>query len=130
MILCQRKFYAKNMLGKYLESTFVEYKFDNNRSTDGSIMFINGDFETLLLNTEVKPEIGIGNGCPYIQGTAYYTEFIKKFQKTDIIKKSRFPVFLLQIAGPWLGVSGAAYTKKAVCEHLTPMMPLFVISTK
>ncbi|CAJ0845270.1 1165_t:CDS:2 [Entrophospora sp. SA101] len=123
----QRKFYAKNMLEKYLESTFIEYKFDNNRSTDGSIMFINGSFETLLLSMEVKPEIGIGNGCPYIQGTVYYTEFIKKFQKTDIIKKSQFSVFLLQIAGPWLGVSDAAYTKKSVCEPLTPMMPLFVI---
>ncbi|CAJ0883074.1 7111_t:CDS:10, partial [Entrophospora sp. SA101] len=67
---------------KYLESTFVEYKFVNDGSTDGSIMFINDDFETLLLNMEVKHEIG---------------------------------------------VSGAAYTKKAVCEPLTPTMPLFVI---
>nr|CAG8463916.1 13478_t:CDS:10 [Entrophospora candida] len=78
--------FSCQMSRKYLESTFVEYKFDNNGSTDGSIMFINDDFETLLLNMEVKPEIG-----------------------------------------PWLGVSGAAYTKKAACGPLTPMMPLFVI---
>ncbi|CAJ0922979.1 10946_t:CDS:2, partial [Entrophospora sp. SA101] len=91
----QRKFYAKNMLEKYLESTFIEYKFDNNRSTDGSIMFINGSFETLLLSMEVKPEIGIGNGCPYIQGTnklANLKEWYEDFQhKTPKINAIRSP---------------------------------------
>nr|CAG8602539.1 15414_t:CDS:2 [Entrophospora candida] len=90
-------------------------------------MFTKGNFQVPLLNLEVKPEIGMGNGCAYVQSTVYYVEFIKKFTNSPAISQSQFPVFLVYLAGPYMGVAGAVFMGKPVCEPLTPVMPLFYL---
>ena len=43
--------------------------------TDGCIMMHKDLLQILLTILEVKPELGIGNGCPYVQATAYYGQY-------------------------------------------------------
>jgi hypothetical protein len=89
------------LASKYLDKVFDNYGFGNKRGTDGSLMFKKGSFQVPLLNLEVKPELGMGNGCPYVQSTAYYVEFIRKLKNSNspVITQSRFPVFLMYLAG-------------------------------
>ncbi|CAG8490655.1 803_t:CDS:2 [Paraglomus occultum] len=115
------------LVGRYFSRVFDIHTFGNKRGTDGSLMFTKGNFQVPLLNLEVKPELGMGSGCPYVQSTAYYVEFIKKLKDSNssVITQSRFPVFLMYLAGPYLGVAGAVFLTTPVCEPLTPVMPLF-----
>ncbi|CAJ0829971.1 9566_t:CDS:2, partial [Entrophospora sp. SA101] len=115
------------LMSSYLNRVFDIYNFGNNQTTDGSIMFTKGNFQVPLLNLEVKPEIGMGNGCAYVQSTVYYVEFIKKFTNSPAISQSQFPVFLVYLVGPYMGVAGAVFMGKPVCEPLTPVMPLFYL---
>ncbi|CAG8439846.1 13274_t:CDS:2 [Funneliformis caledonium] len=115
------------LMGSYLNRVFDIYNFGNNRTTNGSIMFTKGNFQVPLLSLEVKLEIGMGSGCAYVQSTAYYVEFIKKFRNSPAISQSRFPVFLVYLAGPYMGVAGAVFLENPVCEPLTPVMPLFYL---
>lgn len=87
------------LMGQYLNRVLNIYHFENNQTTDGSIMFTKGNFQVPLLILEVKPEIGMGGGCPYVQSTLYYIEFIKKFINSRAISQSHFPVFLVYLAG-------------------------------
>lgn len=87
------------LVGNYFNRVFDIHTFGNNRGTDGSLMFRKGSFQVPLLNLEVKPELAMGSGCPFVQSTAYYVEFIKEHKDSSVITQSRFPVFLMYLAG-------------------------------
>jgi len=66
-------------------------------------MLTKGNSSVMLLDFEVKNEMGIGGGCPYIQGTAYYTDFIKQLEEKKLItitdtEGNCFPAFLIYTA--------------------------------
>ncbi|CAG8588843.1 15268_t:CDS:2 [Funneliformis mosseae] len=76
---------------------FDIYDFGNNRATDCSIMFTKGIFQVSLLSL------------------------------APAISQSRFPVFLVYLAGSYMGVAGVVFLENPVCEPLTPVMLLFYL---
>ncbi|RUS20429.1 hypothetical protein BC937DRAFT_95255 [Endogone sp. FLAS-F59071] len=112
-------------LNKYLQKRLL-YSFGNQRVTDGSLMFIKNNYEIPLLSVEMKPEFGIGKGCAYMQSCLYYLKFITKLED-KLVPKQRFPVFLMYLAGPYLGIAAAVFQDKPVVEPITQVMPLFCL---
>ncbi|CAH1765517.1 9984_t:CDS:2 [Entrophospora sp. SA101] len=89
---CKKKLH--NMLGKYLGTVFQEVGFRESSTTDGSR----------------DPELGLGAGCPYVQASSYYADFILHHRKNSAVKvinQSCCPTFLLHLTGPYLGIAGA-----------------------
>ncbi|CAG8504226.1 7532_t:CDS:2 [Paraglomus occultum] len=90
------------LLSQYLKETFISYAFE----------------KVSKAGKEVKPELGMGHACAYIQSSAYYIEFIRKFkQEASPVIKSRLPVFLLSLVGD----SWCCLLEKAICEPLIPV---------
>ena len=112
------------ILNKYVGLDFANYWFGNQRHTDGSVVRKWGKFEAMLASMEMKQELGMGGGCPYLQSSAYFIEFIRKFENEDVSRLSRLPALLVYVAGPYIGVAGAAFLGLPVVEPMTPMMPL------
>ena len=116
------------------------------------MMFVNKTTEAPLVTLEGKPEIGLGSGCAFLELSAYYVEFLRRLRESSSVSSSRFPTFLVYLAGgciyiyvhipvcisvtefsffsftgPYVGVAGAAFLDVPVCEPLTPVMPLFFL---
>ena len=90
----------KRHIGKYFGNKDIHpYPFNYNRETDSSIMYIGNGAEVPLATFEFKPEIGLGNGCAFIQSCVYYVEFLRRLQNTPVLKRSRLPSFLVYLAG-------------------------------
>nr|CAG8648982.1 15528_t:CDS:2 [Entrophospora candida] len=90
----KRKKKHHNMLGKYL---------------DGSIIISSENSIAIIMIIEIKPELGLGAGCPYVQASSYYADFILHHGKNSAVKvinQSCCPTFLLHITGPYLGIAG------------------------
>ncbi|RUS19244.1 hypothetical protein BC937DRAFT_87785 [Endogone sp. FLAS-F59071] len=133
-----RRYSFQALISEYLERSLVNYTLQGNRCTDGSI-FAKHSYDILLLNLEVKPELGIGHACPYLQSCLYYAEHISK-TLSHAPNPSRLPAFLLYLAvtlstfssnnsytGPYLGIAAAVFLERPVCEPITPLMPLFYL---
>lgn len=88
-------------LSEYLRKPLLDYSFGNRGTTDGSLIFLKENFEVPLLNLEVKPEFGMGDRCAYMQATTYYLEFINRLKGKPMVDRSRFPVFLIYLAGTY-----------------------------
>jgi hypothetical protein len=116
---------VKEILNNYVGLNFVKYYFGNLRNTDGSIVRKWGEFEAMLATMEMKQELGMGGGCPYLQSSAYFIEFIRFFEEKEVSRLSRLPALLVYVAGPYIGVAGAAFLGLPVVEPMTPMMPLY-----
>ncbi|CAJ0920145.1 21321_t:CDS:2 [Entrophospora sp. SA101] len=88
-----------NMLGKYLGTVFQE------------------------------PELGLGAGCPYVQASSYYADFILHHRKNSAVKvinQSCCPTFLLHLTGPYLGIAGAVLQTRL---HIDGKL-VFVVESK
>jgi len=115
-------------IGEYVGFQFSAYYFRDRCNTDGTAMrYWDTSFAAMLANLEQKRELGMGEGCPYLQSGAYYVRFLDKFQSGDVSRLSRLPSLLLYVAGPYLGVAGAAFLGLPVVEPLTPLVPLFYL---
>ena len=99
---------------------------DGPKKSDGTIKSPQG---FMCLNIEVKNERGGGAGNPVMENIGY---FIKQVYPTSGLndkiikaqKKYESPSLLLEIEGPWLGVSGIINTETIVYHvPLTPMLP-------
>ncbi|CAG8562894.1 11319_t:CDS:2 [Paraglomus brasilianum] len=97
--------------------------------TDGSIYPKIGRDRVLLVNLEVKPEPGTNGDC-YIQNSAYYKEFVIKShkEKSEFYYKTCLPAFLINLDGPNLSISGAVCVPFIVCDHLTDIFPLDIVT--
>ena len=115
------------IINDYTGRRFAPYYFGNRRHTDGSLVQRRGNREIPMASIEKKRELGVGGGCPYLQSSAYYIEFIRKFE-ADVVRHTRLPMFLLCITGPYVSISGGAFLGLPVVEPLTPMMPLHCMS--
>ncbi|CAG8605017.1 2146_t:CDS:2, partial [Paraglomus occultum] len=101
----ERKEAFIDIMRTYLQN----YSFSGNEisgfQSDGHIVLTIKGEETILSILEVKPEFGKGHGCAYIQASAYYAKYVLKAQDKcwEILKKTCCPVFILYVAGPFLG---------------------------
>ncbi len=97
--------------------TFQRAKY-HQAETDGSFIHLGG----MLVNIEVKNEIGSGGGAIHIQNAAYAAAHA--FQAKKVRGKSVCPTLLIELAGPNMSLSGAVYTDMALCDQLSPMVSL------
>lgn len=113
--LRMRKFWE--LLGKEFDVTFVSAKYDS-AVTDGSVLHLGG----LLVNIQVKNEIGSGGGAIHVQNAAYAAAHA--FQADRVRRISVCPTLLVELAGPNMSLSGAVFTTIATCDQLSPMISL------
>ena len=76
----------------------------------------------MLVNTEVKNEIGSGGGAAHVRNAAYAAAYA--FQGDKNRKISVCPILLLEPAGPNISFSGAVFADLAIYDQLTPMVSL------
>ena len=112
--LRMRKFWQ--LLGKEFV-TFQCAKYGKAES-GGSFLHLGG----LLVNIEVKNEIGSGGGAIHVQNAAYAAAHA--FQVDKVRRISVCPTLLIELAGPNLSLSGAVFTTIATCDQLSPMVSL------
>ena len=86
--------------------------------TDGFFIHLGG----MLVNVEVKNELGLGGGAIHVKNAAYVAAHA--FQAKKIRGKSICPTLLIELAGPNMSLSGAVYTDMALCDQLSPMVSL------
>ena len=91
-----------------------------NGMTDGSYIFYNG----LVLNMEIKNEIGLGGGSPHIQNAGYSASHASSDGSKIVRSLSVCPSLLLELAGPNMSLSGSVFSACAICDQLTPMVTL------
>ena len=103
--------------------------------TDGCITMRKGLLRIPLAILEVKPELGIGSGCPYVQATAYYGRYIvdglseaHKKDHEQLRYSSCCPAFLIYLTGPYVGIAGAVYSERASFDPLSPVIPLLFLN--
>ena len=105
------------LLGKEFNVAFQCAKYGK-AETDGSFLHLGG----LLVNIEVKNEIGFGGGAIHVQNAAYAAAHA--FQADKVRRISVCPTLLIELAGPNISLSGAVFTTIATCDQLSPMMSL------
>ena len=106
------------LLDKEFNVTFQCAKYGK-AETDGSFLDLGG----LLVNIEVKNEIGSGGGgAIHVQNAAFAAAHA--FQADKIRRMSVCPMLLIELAGPNMGVSGSVFTDIATCDQLSPTVCL------
>ena len=90
-----RKDEFKRLYRKHYNISFIGYE-NKKTITDGST-FSKGNMY-MTSNLEAKPEMGVGNCCPYIQSNAYYAKYITTLP-ISIVSTARLPCFLLYLIG-------------------------------
>lgn len=113
--LSMRKFWQ--LLGQEFKVTVQRAKYGEAES-DGSFLHLGG----LLVNIEVKNEIGSGGGATHVQNAAYAAAHA--FQADKVRRISVCPTLLIELAGPNMNLSGAVFTTIATCDQLSPMISL------
>ena len=113
-------------VGEYVGYRFAVSRFSDGCRTDSTVTCRwDTMFEAMLVNMELKKELGLGGGCPYLQSTGYYLKFIHKYEGYEVSRLSRLPCLLVYVSGPYFGVAGAVFLGLPIIEPLTPLMPLF-----
>ena len=88
--------------------------------TDGSLTHPKGG---LMVNIEVKNEVGSGGGAVHVQNAAYAAKYAAG-QAGVLRQFSTCPTLLIELAGPNMSLSGAVFSNVVVCDQLTPMVSL------
>lgn len=88
--------------------------------TDGSLTHPKGG---LMLNIEVKNEVGSGGGAIHVQNAVYAAKYAAG-QARVLRQFSTCPTLLIELAGPNMSLSGAVFSNVVVCDQLTPMVSL------
>jgi len=125
----KRKMAFIDLVRNYL----TNYSFNANKigayETDGHITVTIEGEDIILAILEVKPEFGKGHGCAFLQATAYYSQHVVDASENQLkyYQKTCCPVFILYLAGPFLGFAGAICTDLPICDPLGPVIPLFYL---
>jgi len=98
---------------------FLRIEFDDAK-TDGSLTHPKGG---LMVNIEVKNEVGSGGGAIHVQNAAYAAKYAAG-QAGVLRQLSTCPTLLIELAGPNMSLSGAVFSNLVVCDQLTPMVSL------
>ena len=98
---------------------FDRIKFGD-AETDGSLMHFKGG---LMVNIEVRNEVGAGSGTSHVQNRAYAAKYAAR--EGDIVRQpSVCPTLLVELAGPNMSLSGAVFSDVLICDQLSPMVLL------
>ncbi|KAL0035626.1 hypothetical protein WJX79_004059 [Trebouxia sp. C0005] len=113
--------YSKTAVGGWADSSvkFQRIEFDDAK-TDGSLTHPKGG---LVVNIEVKNEVGSGGGAIHVQNAAYAAKYAAG-QAVLLRQVSTCPTLLIELAGPNVSLSGAVFSNVVVCDQLTPMVSL------
>nr|CAG8670508.1 8894_t:CDS:1 [Entrophospora candida] len=112
------------MIHKLLGYEMNPFSITDNCTADGAILYTVGGGQHALLIFEAKNEIGSGGGDPHRQACGSYGKYLPMVPNCE---RYLNPCFLLYLAGPWLGISGAFFGKDIIIEPLTPLIPLVPI---
>lgn len=88
--------------------------------TDGSLTHPKGG---LMVNIEVKNEVGSGGGAIHVQNAVFAAKYAAG-QAGVLRQCSPCPTLLIELAGPNMSLSGAVFSNVVVCDQLTPMVSL------
>jgi len=91
-----------------------------NAETDGSFLHGSG----LVVNLEVKNEIGTGGGAIHVQNASSVAQYAAQNSMKHIRDLCVCPSLLIELAGPNMSLSGFVLSECAICDQLTPMMSL------
>ena len=98
---------------------FDRIKFGD-AETDGSLMHFKGG---LMVNIEVKNEVGAGSGAIHVQNAAYAAKYAGR--EGNIARQpSVCPTLLVELVGPNMSLSGAVFSDVLICDQLSPMVSL------
>ncbi|KXN86844.1 hypothetical protein AN958_09580 [Leucoagaricus sp. SymC.cos] len=86
---------------------------------DGTICVTTNSWNTSILIFELKNEIGSGNVDPFLQGTFAYQRYFSGTNYPKLRRESYCPSMLVAIAGPWICIGGAIYSKTPIAQPLT-----------
>ena len=117
---------AGDRVDKFLELLEHEYtvKFQRiqfgDAKTDGSLTHPKGG---LMVNIEVKNEVGLGGGAIHVQNAVYAAKYAAG-QARVLRRFLTCPTLLIELAGPNMSLSGAVFSNVVVCDQLTPMVSL------
>ena len=82
----------------------------------------------MVLNLEVKNELGSSGSSGVEQSVGYYVSYLADKGSEHYRKRSVCPAILLHQVGPYFGVSAAAYDGDVVLiDPVTPLHPLLVL---
>ena len=109
-----------NLFKDEFRCSLVRKHIGNGIMTDGSYIRCNG----LVLNLEIKNEIGTGGGSPHIQNACVSGSHASSVESKSIRDISVCPTLLVEMAGPNMSLSGSVFSACAICDQLTPMVPL------
>ncbi len=98
---------------------FHRLKFSN-AETDGSLVHVKGG---LIMNIEVKNEVGAGGGAVHVQNAAYAAKYAA-LPGSVVRGCSVCPTLLVELAGPNMSLSGAVFSNMLICDQLSPMVSL------
>ena len=98
---------------------FQRFLFGDDK-TDGSLTHPKGG---LMVNVEVKNEVGSGGGAIHVQNAAYAAKYAAG-QAGVLRQYSTCPTLLIELAGPNMSFSGAVFSNVVVFDQLTPMVSL------
>ncbi|KZT02786.1 uncharacterized protein LAESUDRAFT_388704 [Laetiporus sulphureus 93-53] len=89
-------------------------------ASDRVLLAATNEWSAKILICEVKNEIGTGIVDPYTQACLAYQRYSSDDDKyLPLRRKSYCPCIILAIAGPWLCVAGAVYTRAPIVQPLT-----------
>lgn len=89
-------------------------------ATDGSIVHHQGE---LVMNIEVRNEIGMGGGSIHVKNAAFAAKYVAGVGPA-VRGRSVCPTLLLTLAGPNMSLSGAVFSNAFICDQLSPMVSL------
>ena len=117
---------ALRLLRVYLEEDIHPRRPNpsNQSSSDGSIVAC-VTAPVVVLNLEIKNEIGHGGAEPIFEGLGYYLNFFR--QEQWCFGKCVVPALLVTSVGAHLSVSFVAHAEQVVMDPATPLLPLLFL---
>jgi hypothetical protein len=128
----QRSDLSANLLSDYLGHSIGRTMIGTgNICTDGTIFAKCGGGNVqnmaMVLNKEVKNELGKGDCSAPEQCVAYYCNAIAWNVTKYAQERSTCPALLISLCGPYLSVSAVTYGKNIAVDPVTPLLSLLVL---
>lgn len=95
-------------------------------STDSTINAFIGRQTVMLLNRVDRAEPG-RSGDSFMQNAAYYAHWASTKSNAELRSRTSCPVFLMDLVGPYVSVSGGMLLDSHFVSPLTPILRLFYV---
>lgn len=94
--------------------------------TDSSLTASINSKRVMILNREDKAEPG-SSGDAFMQNAAYYAHWCCDDSSEEVRSRTTCPMFLMDLVGPYVSVSGGIFLDSLVVSPLTPILRLFYV---